>query len=164
MGVGQEDVRGMSIGFPTICKGQMEWFVVICEFLHYILVVAMECASVGDKLDVIVTDCVQFCVPELIVFSIIVEVEIEGYVIKLTVLQAGHEGMFIELSELGPCYLCKLLLGRWGEDLPVDPSVLRYGDLKSFLGVVYVAILVINLGVESGEVKVFMNVVFNKGG
>src|SRR5258706_13398179 len=152
----------MSIGFPTICKGQMEWFVVIREFLHYVLVVAMECAGAGDKLDVIATDCVQFCVPELIMFSVIVEVEIEGYVVELTVLQAGHEGGFIELRELGPCYLRKLLLGRWGERLPVDPSVLRDGDSKSFLGVEYAAILVINLGVESGEVKAVANVVFDK--
>ena len=63
----------------------MKGLVVICEFLHYVLVVAVECTGMGDKLDVVAMDSFQFCVPESIVFSIIVEVKVEGYVIELTV-------------------------------------------------------------------------------
>ena len=64
----------------------MKGFVVVCEFLHYVLVVAVERAGTGDKLNIVAMDGFQFCVPESIVFSVIIEVEVEGYVVELTVL------------------------------------------------------------------------------
>ena len=64
----------------------MKGLIVVCKFLHYVLVVAVECTGMGDKLNVVVTDGFQFCVPESIVFSVIIEVKVEGYVIELTIL------------------------------------------------------------------------------
>jgi len=64
----------------------------------------------SDMLDVVAMNQVQFCGPELIVFSRLVKVDKYGYFMELTLLQASHEGSLVELGELCPSNSCELFL------------------------------------------------------
>ena len=48
--------------------------------------------------------------------------------------------------------------------MPIVPPLFWDDDLKSFLGMEYMAVLVVDLRIEFGEGKAFANVIFDKGG
>lgn len=48
--------------------------------------------------------------------------------------------------------------------LPVNPFCFGDDDPESFLGVEYVAILIVNLGVKPSEFETVANIIFNQGG
>ena len=92
------------------------------------MVVVVESASVGDELDVIATDRIQFGGPELVMCGVIGEVNEGGYTIEFSVTEACHKGGFIELSELCPSNSRELFLQCRRECLPIDPFFVRYND------------------------------------
>jgi len=109
-GVWKENERRTFRICPIHKKRNIEGFVIIREFLYDIMVVVVESASVGDELDVIATDRIQFGGPELVMCGVIGEVNEGGYTIEFSVTEACHKGSFIELSELCPSNSHELFL------------------------------------------------------
>ena len=123
----------------------MEGLISVREFLQHVVVVVAKGASVGDELDVILTDSVQFYVPEIGVFSVVAKIDENGFRTELTRSDTIQQGFLVELSELCPSNSRELLLGGRREGLPVDPSFFGNGDSESLLSMEYVTLLVIDL-------------------
>jgi len=83
-GVWKEDEVGTFHFLPIRMEWNIEGFVVIREFLYDVEVIVMKSAGVRDKLDVVVTKCVQFSGPELVMRGVVSEVDEGGYSIEFS--------------------------------------------------------------------------------
>ena len=61
-------------------------------------------------------------------FSLVIEVNINGLFTKLTINKTCHHGLFVKLSHLAPGHLCKLLLGLGGRILLLEVDIISSVD------------------------------------
>ena len=89
---------GSCVCFPVVSKREVKGLVAMSEFLHDELVVVTISTGLCHEFDVILLNGVQFCVWKFFMFSMGVEVDVNGPRTDLTLSQASHEGFLVELG------------------------------------------------------------------